>query len=138
MHPCCAKLSNEMNFDSLHQHALKILPVTPSANNGDDGPAFVCGECRGKRSGRVYKCSVPACKYYLHLVCAKNMVNGLHANDIKRVDKPSKLASVAKTASQVFADFLGGFVEGLGEGFGEVIVTNMTRGGSMDQPNYKR
>ncbi|KAJ0026178.1 hypothetical protein Pint_09148 [Pistacia integerrima] len=127
MHPSCAKLSNEMNFNSLHRHTVKLLPVTPSTNNGDQ-PGFVCGECRRKRSGRVYRCSVPACDYHLHVVCSKNMVNGLHANSIKNVDKPSRFGVAARAASQVFVDFLGGLMEGLGEGVGEVLVSNMTRG----------
>ncbi|XP_044475152.1 uncharacterized protein LOC123203054 [Mangifera indica] len=134
IHPCCAKLSNEMNFSSLHQHTLKILPVTPSTNNGDQ-PGFVCCECRRKRSGRVYRCSVAACDYHLHVVCAKDMVNGLHANNIKHVDKPNRLGAAARAAQQVFVDFLGGLIEGIGETVGEAIVTNMTRGRNNNNAN---
>lgn len=124
MHPCCAKLSTEINYP-VHAHTLKLLAVTP-VTNGD--PGFVCGECKRKRSGRVYRCTI--CNYHLHAVCAKGMVNGLQANDIKGPDKPSMLGTAARLASQVVIDFIGGLIEGLGEGVGEAVASNVTRGRS--------
>ncbi|KAJ4702373.1 Cysteine/Histidine-rich C1 domain family protein [Melia azedarach] len=122
MHPSCAMLSTEINYP-VHPHALKLLTSTP-LTNGE--PGFVCGECKRKRSGRVYRCTV--CEYHLHAVCAKNMVNGLLANNIKGKEKPSALATAARLASQVVKDFIGGLIEGLGEGVGEAFAQNVTRG----------
>lgn len=83
----------------------------------------------------MYRCSVAACDYHLHVVCAKDMVNGLHANNIKHVDKPNRLGAAARAAQQVFVDFLGGLIEGIGETVGEAIVTNMTRGRNNNNAN---
>lgn len=122
MHPCCAMLSPEMNF-ACHSHALRLLPSN-AISTGD--PGFVCGECKRKRSGRVYHCTV--CDYHLHAVCAKNMVNGLNAYGIKDPAKPSMLGTAARLASQVVVVFLEGLVEGLAEGVGEVFAQNIARG----------
>ncbi|XP_054799471.1 uncharacterized protein LOC129303914 [Prosopis cineraria] len=124
MHPCCAMLSTEIEFSG-HPHTLKLLPAA-AGSNGDSGGGFVCGECRRRRSGRVYHCTV--CDYHLHAVCAKNMMNGLQANGIKGPEKSSVLGTAARLASQVVVEFIGGLIEGLGEGMGEVLVQNVSRG----------
>lgn len=127
MHPCCAMLSNEFTI-SVHPHPLRILPPAAAAMsvpNGDStAPGFVCGECnRAKRSGRVYRCTV--CDYHLHAACAKNMVNGLPANGIK---KSGKLGTVARLASQVVLQFIGRLIEGIGESVGEALIQSDDRG----------
>uniref|UniRef100_A0A1J3D9P9 Zinc finger PHD-type domain-containing protein n=1 Tax=Noccaea caerulescens TaxID=107243 RepID=A0A1J3D9P9_NOCCA len=135
MHPSCAMLSPSLSSPSLHHHPLRLLPSSSAANTtgGDySGPAggYICGECkRGKRVGRVYRCTV--CDYHVHAVCAKDVaVNGLRANGYKGRDKsPAVLGTAARLASQVVIDFLGGIMEGLGEGVGEAILDGVTRGG---------
>lgn len=130
MHPCCAMLSSEINI-SVHPHPLRILPSAISLPNGE--PGLLCGECnRAKRSGRVYRCTV--CEYHLHAVCAKNMVNGLQANGIKGVEKPSMLGTAARLASQVIIEFIGGLIEGLGEGVGEAFIQSVARGRRPRRP----
>lgn len=124
MHPCCAMLSTEIEFLG-HPHTLKLLP-SAATSNGESGGGSVCGECKRRRSGRVYHCTV--CDYHLHAVCAKNMVNGLQANGIKSPEKSSVLGTAARLASQVVVEFIGGLIEGLGEGMGEVLVQNISRG----------
>ncbi|KAE8664083.1 Cysteine/Histidine-rich C1 domain family protein, putative isoform 2 [Hibiscus syriacus] len=122
MHPCCAMLSTQINI-SVHPHTLRLLPgLSPSS----DPTGIACGECNRRRSGRVYHCTV--CDYHLHAVCAKNMVNGLEANGIKGLDKPSRVATAARVASQVVIEFIGGLIEGIGEGVGQVIIQSATRG----------
>ncbi|KAM7253096.1 hypothetical protein ACFE04_025714 [Oxalis oulophora] len=124
MHPCCAMLSSQMKFPTIHPHTLKLLPATSSTET-----FFVCEECKKKRSGRVYGCTV-CDHYYLHAVCAKNMINGLHANGIKEYHsgKPNMLGTAARFASLVVSEFIGGLIEGLGEGIGEALVDSVTRG----------
>lgn len=90
---------------------------------------MLCSECRKRRSGRIYQCTV--CDYYyLHAVCAKSMMNGLHANGIKGLEhqKPNKLGVAAKIASHVIVGFMGGIVEGIGEGLGEAFTQNFLKG----------
>ncbi|XP_007028813.2 PREDICTED: uncharacterized protein LOC18598991 isoform X1 [Theobroma cacao] len=123
MHPCCAMLSTEINIP-VHPHTLRLLPVPQYTSNGD--PGFVCGECNKRRSGRVYHCTV--CDYHLHAVCAKNMVNGLQANGFKGMEKSSMLGAAAKVASRVMIDFIGGLIEGIGEGVGQVLIQSAARG----------
>ncbi|KAI9070973.1 hypothetical protein K1719_047061 [Acacia pycnantha] len=125
MHPCCAMLSTEIEFSG-HPHTLKLLPAAATSSNADSGGGFVCGECKRRRSGRVYHCT--ECDYHLHAACAKNMVNGLQANGIKSPEKSSVLGTAARLASQVVVEFIGGLIEGLGEGMGEVLVQNISRG----------
>ncbi|XVE61164.1 hypothetical protein DITRI_Ditri06bG0017800 [Diplodiscus trichospermus] len=126
MHPCCAMLSTQIKI-SVHPHTLKLLPMSGLSSNGDPA-GFVCRECKRRRSGRVYRCTV--CDYHLHAVCAKNMVNGLHANGIKGMDKPSMLGTAAKLASQVVIVFLGSLIEGLGESVGQVLIQSTATRGS--------
>lgn len=133
MHPCCAMLNTEIDFPS-HPHTLKIMPTSSSTTNLDHsslstggGIGVVCNECKKKRSGKMYRCTV--CDYYLHAFCAKSKINGLYVNGIKAPEKPSMLAAAAKVASQVVIEFIGGFVEGLGESMGEVLVQNIAKGG---------
>ncbi|KAK0576578.1 hypothetical protein LWI29_020065 [Acer saccharum] len=128
MHPCCAKLSNGITYP-LHPHTLKMLPMTASTTmttNGDQ-PGFVCGECKRKKSGKVYRCTV--CDYYLHAACAKDMVNGLLDNNIKEPGKPSKFGNVARLASKVVIVFLDGLIHGFGEVVGEALGQSLTRSG---------
>ncbi|KAG9128832.1 hypothetical protein Leryth_009593 [Lithospermum erythrorhizon] len=128
MHPCCAMLSHEMKL-SVHQHTLKLLPPTinTTSSSADSNPAIVCGECKKKRSGRVYRCS--ECNdYYLHAICAKAFLNGLQENGIYPPAKPSMISTAARVASQVVIEFIGGFLDGIGEGVGEALVQNIGRG----------
>lgn len=124
LHPCCAMLSPKINFTT-HPHPLIMFPATATLL-GD----IQCAECKRKRSGQVYRCTV--CDYYLHAVCAKNMVNGLHVNGLKRLDDKSSgnkvLSVAAKLASHVVMGFMGGIVEGIGEGLGEVLTQNLAKG----------
>ncbi|XP_057469612.1 protein VACUOLELESS GAMETOPHYTES-like isoform X1 [Actinidia eriantha] len=122
MHPCCAMLSTQVSFP-VHPHSLKLLP-TIALSSGGDHPGFVCGECKRKKSGRVYRCTV--CDYHLHAVCAKNMINGLEDNGIKVVpEKPSMLGAAARVASLVIVEFIGGLFEGIGESVGQVLVQDI-------------
>jgi len=130
MHPCCAMLNTEIEFPN-HPHTLKLThsPTTTGATtNTDLSNTIVCNECKKRRSGKVYRCTV--CNYNLHAFCAKNKVNGLQANGIRLPEKPSVLSAAAKVASQVVIEFIGGFVEGIGESMGEVLVQNITKGGN--------
>ena len=125
-------LSTEMTF-AVHPHPLKLVPGMTLSSGEAGGPAggggsISCGECNRKRSGRVYGCTDPSCNYHLHAVCAKNMINGLRANGIMSLEKPSMLGAAAKIASHVVMEFIGGLIEGLGQGVGEVIVQNIARG----------
>ncbi|KAK7411988.1 hypothetical protein VNO78_03433 [Psophocarpus tetragonolobus] len=123
MHPCCAMLNTEMEYPS-HPHTLRMLPTT-SSTVPDQG-SFGCGECKKRRSGKVYRCTV--CEYHLHAVCAKSKINGLQANGIRPPQKPSVLAAAARVASQVVIEFIGGLVEGIGESVGDVLVQNIAKG----------
>ncbi|KAK9740258.1 hypothetical protein RND81_03G023000 [Saponaria officinalis] len=125
LHPCCAMLSAKMKFPT-HTHPLVILPASANSLLGGDPGELPCAECKRKRSGQVYRCTV--CDYYLHAVCAKNMVNGLHENGIRGLDKPSVLGVAAKIASHVVVGFMGGLIEGLGEGLGEALTQNFAKG----------
>ncbi|KAL8514468.1 hypothetical protein ACS0TY_013544 [Phlomoides rotata] len=119
MHPCCAMLSTDISFPSHPAHPLKLLPAAMNST------ASNCGACNKRRSGRMYRCTV--CEYHLHAVCAKTSINGLQENG-PPPEKPSALGTVARLASQVVIEFIGGLVEGLGEGVGEVLVQNIARG----------
>ncbi|XP_010266305.1 PREDICTED: uncharacterized protein LOC104603842 [Nelumbo nucifera] len=132
MHPCCAKLCRQMDFP-VHPHTLILLPTT-TLTSGD--PNFNCNECNRKGpGGRVYGCTV--CDYYLHAVCAKNMVNGLYANGIKAPEKPSRLGAAVRLASHVVAGFIGGLLEGIGEGVGEAIFDSMVKSKSIGRSRPK-
>lgn len=102
-----------------------------TASSGESG--FVCGECKRKRSGRVYGCTV--CDYHLHAVCAKDMINGLQANGIKGPVKPSMLQAAVRVASIVIVEFIGGLIDGIGEGIGQAIVG---RGRCVDSNRRRR
>ncbi|XP_038899107.1 uncharacterized protein LOC120086497 [Benincasa hispida] len=128
MHPCCAMLSSEMKVPSLHPHALRMLGAASSSSSSSsvvDHPSslVMCGECKRRRSGRMYRCTV--CEYHVHAVCAKSVKNGLRDNGHKGTEKPSVLGTAARLASQVVVEFLGGIIEGLGEGVGEAFVQNI-------------
>ncbi|KAK4389979.1 hypothetical protein Sango_2061200 [Sesamum angolense] len=123
MHPCCAMLSTEINFP-IHPHPLKLLPAFNTSSGANMG--VNCGECNKRRSGRMYRCTV--CEYHLHAVCAKPLINGLGPNGIPTPEKPSALGTAARLASQVVIEFIGGLIEGFGEGMGEVIVQSIARG----------
>lgn len=121
MHPSCSTLQEEIIVSS-HSHTLKLL-----AQSADEPAGYVCGECRRKRSGRVYRCTV--CNYHLHAVCAKGNVSGLHENGFKGgLEKLSTLGAAVNLASKVVIDFVGGIIEGLGQAVGEVLVQNIARG----------
>lgn len=122
MHPCCALLSPELEV-ATHPHPLGLLAAFNPATDHE----YFCGECKRKRSGRAYHCSI--CDYHLHAVCAKNFINGLQDNGLKGIDKPSMLGTAARVASQVVAEFIGGLIEGLGEGVGQALLQTMARSG---------
>ncbi|GKU98218.1 hypothetical protein SLEP1_g11249 [Rubroshorea leprosula] len=84
-----------------------------------------CGECKRRRSGRVYHCTVS--DYHLH-VCAKTVINELQANGVQDVEKPSMLGTATKVASKVVIEFIRGLIEGLGEGVEQVLIQSVTRG----------
>ncbi|XP_010270609.1 PREDICTED: uncharacterized protein LOC104606892 [Nelumbo nucifera] len=122
MHPCCAKLCREMDFP-VHPHTLKLV-TTATLTSGD--PDFTCNECNTKRGGRIYGCTV--CDYHLHAVCAKNMINGLHASGIIKVpEKPSRLGAAVRLVSNVVVGFIGGLLEGIGEGVGQAIFDSIVK-----------
>ncbi|KAI3465502.1 hypothetical protein Pfo_022165 [Paulownia fortunei] len=123
MHPCCAKLSTEINFP-VHPHPLRLLPAINTSSTANNG--VTCGECKKRRSGRMYRCKV--CDYHLHAVCAKALINGLQDNGIPTPEKPSALGTAARLASQVVIEFIGGLFEGFGEGVAEALVQNIVRG----------
>ncbi|XP_004498200.1 protein VACUOLELESS GAMETOPHYTES [Cicer arietinum] len=138
MHPCCAMLNTQIDFPK-HPHTLKLTSSsssTTTTNIDNNSNNIVCNECKKRRSGKVYRCTV--CDYNLHAFCAKSKVNGLQANGIRVLEKPSVLAAAAKVASQVVIEFIGGFVEGLGESMGEVLVQNIAKGGSGNLTNNTR
>lgn len=56
------------------------------------------------------------------------MINGLQEYGIKPPEKPTMLGTAARLASQVVIEFIGGLIEGFGEGVGEVLVQNIGRG----------
>lgn len=129
LHPCCAMLPLELIFPS-HPHTLRLLPAATSSSTID--AALPCGECKKRRPGRLYRCTV--CDYRLHAVCAKVVFNGLLDSGIK--DDPDEkqsgvLGAAINIASRVVAGLVGGIVEGVGEGVGDLIVQNiMTATGS--------
>ncbi|XP_020269131.1 uncharacterized protein LOC109844478 isoform X2 [Asparagus officinalis] len=119
MHPCCATMNQQMNFPP-HHHTLILLPCMANDAN------FVCAMCRRKRSGQVYTC-LP-CGYYLHAICAKDMVNGLYVHGIKPHEKSNLFGNAAKVASHAILGIIGGLIEGIGEGIGEAFMNNIGRG----------
>lgn len=131
MHPCCAMFSWEVNLPSLHAHALSLRM---SSGGGGDSSSSSCGECKRRRSGRVYRCRT--CDYEVHAVCAKNVKNGLRDNGHKGGSEKggSVLGTAARLASQVVVEFLGGIIEGLGEGVGEAFVQNIKGKGGPTPP----
>lgn len=132
MHPCCEMLPVDIVISN-HPHKLQLLP--PAASSSAD-LGFVCGECKKRRSGRVYGCTV--CGYYLHAVCAKSIVNGLYDSGIKGTEKhTSKLGAAARLASRVVSNFIGGLMESIGEGLGQALVQNVTKGKAR-QPKKKK
>ncbi|KAL8211496.1 hypothetical protein R6Q57_005933 [Mikania cordata] len=116
MHPCCAMLSDQINYPFLHTHPLNLLPP-------DDQLGSACRECNRKRSGRLYGCRV--CDYHLHAVCAKDLINGLKVNGTS--ESPSMLGPAVRFASQAVIEFIGGLIDGIGEGVGQALVQNVTR-----------
>ena len=118
MHPCCATMSREMKFLT-HQHPLTLS--SPMAIMGGDS-SLVCEVCQRKRSGHVYCCM--ACGYFLHAVCAKDLINGLHVHGIRPPEKSNMLGAAAKVASQALFGIIGGLIEGIGEGIGEALMDN--------------
>jgi len=119
MHPCCATMHGEMDFP-IHQHPLVLFPSLRGDSN------FECEVCHRKRSGQVYCCL--ACGYYLHAVCAKEMVNGIYVHGIKPPKKTNMLGAAARVATHAFFAIIGGLIEGIGEGIGEALMDNIGRG----------
>ncbi|KAL2347905.1 hypothetical protein Fmac_001905 [Flemingia macrophylla] len=131
MHPCCAMLNTEIEYPP-HPHTLRLMPATP-ASADPASSAVSCAECKKRKSGKVYRCTV--CDYHLHAQCAKAKINGLLANGIRLPDKPSVLAAAARVASQVVIEFIGGLVEGIGESVGDVLVQNIAKGAPPNNAN---
>ncbi|KAG8377184.1 hypothetical protein BUALT_Bualt08G0001700 [Buddleja alternifolia] len=121
MHPCCAMLSTEIHFPTVHPHPLRLLQTFNTQENVSS-----CGECKKKGPGRMYSCTV--CEYHLHAVCAKGFINGLQHNGVSPPEKSSVVGTAARFASQIVVEFIGALIEGFGEGMGEVIVQSITRG----------
>ncbi|KAH7523347.1 hypothetical protein FEM48_Zijuj06G0001200 [Ziziphus jujuba var. spinosa] len=117
LHDFCALPPSALCRNPFHYQHQLVFYSKPGA----------CGECKRRRSGRMYHCSV--CDYHVHAVCAKDMMNGLHENghSNKGKDKASVLGAAARLASQVVVDFIGGIMEGIGEGVGEAFVQNIAR-----------
>ncbi|KAJ0087177.1 hypothetical protein Patl1_09311 [Pistacia atlantica] len=119
LHHFCALPPQSLVGHPFHSHHQLLFQTKPVYKGGMRKSK--CDACSktikgGSDQEEFTAAQFPACDYHLHVVCSKNMVNGLHANSIKNVDKPSRLGVAARAASQVFADFLGGLMEGLGEG----------------------
>lgn len=125
MHPCCSKLTAEMKMGT-HPHPGHTLRLLPPGRASSDGAH--CGECKRRRSGRMYSCS--ACEYHVHAVCAKEVMNGLRENGQQGKEKAGVLATAARLASQVVSEFIGGIAEGIGEGVGEVFIQSVARSSS--------
>lgn len=127
MHPICSLLLSEMKF-STHQHPLKMsmIPTPSTTTTGKSNMNSLCRMCMRRRTGCVYHCT--SCSYTIHAVCARNLINGLHANGIHPPDKPNKFGKVAKVASHAFLEFLGGLIEGLGEGIGGALISGIGKG----------
>ncbi|WOL12041.1 hypothetical protein Cni_G20805 [Canna indica] len=125
MHPCCAAMRVEMNF-LIHQHPLTLSPAT-SVHKAADSSSMTCNVCRRTRSGQIYRCA--ACGYYLHAVCAKDMVNGLYVHGFRSPERSSnnKLGTAARMATQALFEIIGGLIEGIGEGIGEALFENIGR-----------
>lgn len=127
MHPCCAMLSSKMNLP-VHPHTLTLIPAAAI----DPGiAATCCRECKRKRSGQIYSCTI--CNYHLHAVCAKSMINGLHANGIKSLDRPSKMGAAVRIAAHLVMGFMSGIIEGIGEGVGEAIAETVVKGNASER-----
>ncbi|PKU81567.1 hypothetical protein MA16_Dca007674 [Dendrobium catenatum] len=121
MHPCCAMMNWEMNFP-IHQHPMIISQQL----NGDVG--ILCRICHRKKSGLMYCCGV-SCGYYIHAICAKEMINGLYENGIKPPEKSKMMGtSTLKLASHFIFGIIGDLVEGIGEGIGESLIDSIARG----------
>ncbi|PKI35747.1 uncharacterized protein LOC116212896 [Punica granatum] len=137
LHPCCAMLPQEIIF-SAHPHTLRLLPAPASSSSTTTGadPSSLCGECRRRRPGRLYRCTACGCDYCLHAVCAKVIFNGLYDTGIKDPEKkqPSVLAAAASLASKVVAGLFTGIAEGVGEGVGDLIVQNIITGSTLVVP----
>lgn len=126
-------LSTEIRFQQAHPHLLNLMPAGMTLSAGGE-PGFSCGECKRKRSGRVYRCTAPSCDYHLHAVCAKNMMNGLRANGITHLEKPSMLVAFSKIAALAVVEFVGGLIGGLGQGVGDVLAQTVAAGKSPTAP----
>ncbi|KAJ0987137.1 hypothetical protein J5N97_005493 [Dioscorea zingiberensis] len=127
MHPCCATMYGEMNLP-VHEHPLISLSPTlkySSSGGGDSGLFFRCQVCNRKRSGQFYGCII--CQYYVHAICAKDMVNGLYVHGIKPPKKQNKLGAAARLATHALFGIIGGLIEGIGEGIGEALIDNIGR-----------
>lgn len=123
IHPCCAMLPLEIIF-APHPHTLKLLMASP--NGGET--SFQCGECKRKRTGRIYRCAV--CDYHLHAICAKIIFNGLKDSGITEPTSKSGpvLEAATRIATQVVTGFFGGLIEGIGQTVGEDIIQNVLGG----------
>ena len=58
------------------------------------------------------------------------MVNGLRANGVTCLEKPSMRGTFIKIASVVVMEFIGGLIGGLGQGVGDVLGQTMAAGKS--------
>ncbi|KAH7689359.1 Diacylglycerol kinase (ATP) protein [Dioscorea alata] len=126
MHPCCATMHGEMNLP-VHEHPLiSSLSSSSSSTGGDHSSLFyTCQVCNKKKSGLFFGCNL--CGYFIHAICAKDMVNGLYVHGIKPPKKHNMLGTAAKLATHALFGIIGGLIEGIGEGIGEALIDSLGR-----------
>ncbi|GLJ22806.1 hypothetical protein SUGI_0429750 [Cryptomeria japonica] len=115
IHPCCLQLPPELTMKEHPQHSLKLASASPLPNNSP----YTCNACNKIGTSWVYYCA--PCKFYLHALCAKGVINGFQAQGINAPPKKGKVARATRYASQVVRIFVDGVLVGLGEGVLDVI-----------------
>ncbi|KAL0313813.1 UNVERIFIED_CONTAM: hypothetical protein Sangu_2225700 [Sesamum angustifolium] len=149
LHEFCAVSPPLLKNHPLHgQHQLVFHSKPRPAKGGISWPR--CDVCGKSTKGFTFRCR--ACSFQMHPCCAmlsteinfpihphplkllpafntsSALINGLGPNGIPTPEKPSALGTAARLASQVVIEFIGGLIEGFGEGMGEVIVQSIARG----------
>ncbi|KAH9302740.1 hypothetical protein KI387_014323 [Taxus chinensis] len=120
LHPCCSQLPAILFVKAHPQHTLKLLPGSL------DGSPYTCNFCKKRGTTWVYCCA--ACGFYLHALCAKTAIKSMEVEGINVPEKQSKFARAIRYASHITQLFVNGLVETLGQGAGEAIFDNFTRG----------
>ncbi|KAH9300097.1 hypothetical protein KI387_011680, partial [Taxus chinensis] len=116
LHPCCSQLPAILFVKAHPQHTLKLLPSSP----------YTCNFCKKRGTTWVYCCT--ACGFYLHALCAKTAINSMEAEGTYVPEKQSKFGRAVRYASHVTQLFVDSLVESLGQGAGDAILDNFTRG----------